>query len=138
MTNQPKIGFRWAAIPLMFQVARAFSGVDQQPGYRPVENIAALGEHGTTLESVRAPRFLMLRPAASNPPNDALDFRDELNLTQANVAAWQWEIWVSDQASQPSDAGWQKIGQITADQSIVSYGCDRQLHFAHPRVLKQQ
>lgn len=133
MTNQPKIGFRWAAIPLMFQVGRAFSGLDQQAGYRPVENIAALGEQG----AVRAPKFLMLRPAPSNPLNDAVDFRDELNLAKAKAAAWQWEIWVSEQASQPSDEGWQKIGQITADRSVVSYGCDRQLHFAHPRVAKK-
>ena len=136
MTNQPKIGFRWAAIPLMFQVGRAFSALDKQPGYRPVENIAALSAQGIAPEVVRAPKFLMLRPAATNPLNDAVDFRDELNLTKAKVAAWQWEIWVSDQVSQPSDEGWQKIGQITANQSIVSYGCDRQLHFAHPRVSK--
>lgn len=137
MTNQPKIGFRFAAIPLMFQVSRAFSGLDKQAGYRPVENIAALSAQGIAPEVVRAPKFLMLRPAATNPLNDAVDFRDELNLTKAKVAAWQWEIWVSDQVSQPSDEGWQKIGQITANQSIVSYGCDRQLHFAHPRVSKQ-
>ena len=137
MTNQPKIGFRWAALPLMFQVGRAFAGVDQQAGYRPVENIAALTAQGIALEVVRAPKFLMLRPAASNPLNDAVDFRDELNLTKANAAAWRWEIWVSDQASQPSDEGWQNIGSITADHSIVSYGCDRQLHFAHPRVAKE-
>lgn len=138
MTNQPKIGFRWAAIPLMFQVGRAFAGVDQQAGYRPVENIAALTAQGIAPEGVRAPKFLMLRPAASNPLNDAVDFRDELNLTKANAAAWRWEIWVSDQASQPSDEGWQNIGSITADRSVVSYGCDRQLHFAHPRVAKER
>lgn len=138
MTNQPKIGFRWAALPLMFQVGRAFAGVDQQAGYRPVENIAALTAQGIAPEVVRAPKFLMLRPAASNPLNDAVDFRDELNLTKANAAAWSWEIWVSDQASQPSDEGWQNIGSITADHSIVSYGCDRQLHFAHPLVAKER
>lgn len=138
MTNQPKIGFRWAAIPLMFQVGRAFAGVDQQAGYRPVENIAALTAQGIAPEGVRAPKFLMLRPAASNPLNDAVDFRDELSLSKAQASAWQWEIWVSDQASQPSDEGWQNIGSITADRSVVSYGCDRQLHFAHPRVADAQ
>lgn len=137
MTNKPKVGFRWAAIPLMFQVGRAFSGVDEQAGYRPVDNIAALGEQDAALQVVRAPKFLMLRPAASNPLNDAVDFRDELSLNKAKASVWQWDIWVSDQASQPSDEGWQKIGQITANQSIVSYGCDRQLHFAHPRVSQQ-
>lgn len=133
MTNQPKIGFRFAAIPLMFQVSRAFSGLDKQAGYRPVDNIAALGEP-VAGSAIRAPKFLMLRPSPNNPLNDAVDFRDELNLSKAHAPAWQWQIWVSDQASSPTDEGWQKIGQITANQSIVSYGCDRQLHFAHPRI----
>ncbi|MEC7119292.1 MAG: hypothetical protein VXW65_05240 [Pseudomonadota bacterium] len=134
MTNQPRLGFRWSAIPLMFQVGRAFAGLDRQAGYRPVTPIAALGEQG----QVRAPKFLMIRPAIDNPLNDAVDFRDELNLNKAQVRAWHWEIWVSDHASKPTDQGWQQIGQIVADQSIVSYGCDRQLHFAHPRIAEGQ
>ena len=93
--------------------------MDKQAGYRPVENIAALSAQGIAPEVVRAPKFLMLRPAATNPLNDAVDFRDELNLTKAKVAAWQWEIWVSDQVSQPSDEGWQKIGQITAVITVL-------------------
>jgi hypothetical protein len=26
------------------------------------------------------------------------------------------------------------LGRITADDATVSYGCDRQLHFAHPKI----
>jgi len=41
---------------------------------------------------------------------------------------------VSDTANKPEDAGWQHIGHIKADKTVVSYGCDRQLHFAHPKA----
>lgn len=134
MTNQPKIGFRWAALPMMFQVGRAFAGIDGDAGYRPVGNIAALGEKAQA--TIRAPRFLMIKPAASHPLSDAVDFRDELNLVQAQVPAWTFEIWVSDQAKHADEQGWQRIGLIRANRSVVSYGCDRQLHFAHPKVSK--
>lgn len=130
MTNKPSVGFRWATLPMMFQVARAFAGVDSKAGYRPVDNIAAQG--GATV--VRAPQFLMIRPSAHNPRNQQADFRDELNLTKNGVSGWDFDILVSDTVSQPEELGWQKIGVIHANDSIVSYGCDRRLHFAHPKV----
>lgn len=130
MTNDPALGFRWAAIPVAMKVATAFMGTDRQPQYRPVDNLAALGEAGP----VRAPRYLMIRPAASNPLNDAADFRDELNLNQQQVPAWDFDILASDRASKPEQPGWQRIGRIHLNESVVSYACDRQLHFGHAAI----
>lgn len=136
MSNQPELGFRWAALPIMFGVGRAFAGVDRQATYRPVYNVAALGHQGV----VRAPKFMLLRPAAINRLNNDIDFRDELSLNQRHAQPWGFEIWVSDQATQPDWHDlpkWQRLGDIQVDHSVVSYGCDRQLHFAHPTFAPQ-
>jgi hypothetical protein len=130
MTNQPQLGFRWAAIPVLLQVARAFSGLDDRAGYRPVTQIAALDEQGV----VRAPQWMMIKPVAGQRVSEAVDFRDELRVPQAQIDAWQYEIWVSDQASRPEQNGWQRLGHVRLEDSVVSFGCDRQLHFAHPRI----
>ncbi len=130
MTNQPKLGFRFAAIPVALQVARAFQGLDGNAGYRPVDTIAALGE----LDKVHAPKFLMIKPVAGQTKSEGVDFRQELQLPQPKIQTWRYEIWVSDQSHTPSDTGWQQLGRIIMTQSVVSFGCDRQLHFAHPKV----
>ncbi len=130
MTNKPRIGFRLAALPVAFKVASAFMGSDSQLNYRPVNNIAMLGEQG----AIHAPKYMMIRPAATNPQNNSVDFRDELNLAKQHVPAWDFDILVSDTADKPTDSGWQRVGNIHLDESIVSYGCDRQLHFGHPAV----
>lgn len=130
MTNQPKLGFRFAAIPVALQVARAFRGLDDNAGYRPVETIAALGEAG----KVHAPKFLMIKPVAGQPKSEGIDFRQELQLPQPKIQTWRYEIWVSDSTHNPSDRGWQQLGRIILTQSVVSFGCDRQLHFAHPKI----
>ena len=39
---------------------------------------------------------------------------------------WGDRIFTSDQ--------WQAIGLIHLNESMVSYGCDRRLHFAHPKM----
>lgn len=130
MTNQPKLGFRFAAIPVALQIARAFRGLDDQAGYRPVNSIAALGEQGV----VRAPKFLMMKPVAGQTKSEGVDFRQELQLPQPNIQTWLYEIWGSDQASRPEQQGWQRLGRIILTQSVVSFGCDRQLHFAHPKI----
>lgn len=130
MTNQPKLGFRFAAIPVALQVARAFRGLDDNAGYRPVDTIAALGESG----KIHAPKFLMLKPVAGQPKSEGIDFRQELQLPQPNIRTWLYEIWVSDQTHHATDTGWQQLGRIILTQSVVSFGCDRQLHFAHPKI----
>ena len=130
MTNQPKLGFRFAAIPIALQIARAFQGLDNNAGYRPVDTIAALGESG----QVRAPKFLMLKPMGGQIKSEGVDFRQELQLPQPKIRTWLYEIWVSDHTHNPSDTGWQQLGRIILTQSVVSFGCDRQLHFAHPKI----
>jgi len=46
------------------------------------------------------------------------------------------QIFVSDTSGNQDSKDWKAIGQISLTESKVSYGCDRQLHFAHPKIKK--
>lgn len=134
MTNEPKTGFRFGIIPLAFQVGRVFAKADDNPGYRPVENIAALGLKAG--ETVKAPRYLMVQALPKTAHNDSKDFRDELNIEKHHLPMLAMQIFVSDSSGDQDSKDWKMIGQIALTESKVSYGCDRQLHFAHPKIKK--
>lgn len=132
MTNEPKTGFRFGVIPLAFNVLRVFSSADDNAGFRPVSAIAELGlKNG---EIVKSPRYLMIAPSAKNHKNDEKDFRDELNIEKRHRAGLSYSILVSDTSGDQDSKDWQTIGELLLTESKVSYGCDRRLHFAHPRV----
>ncbi|MBK9184903.1 MAG: hypothetical protein IPM78_00855 [Moraxellaceae bacterium] len=135
MTNDPKTGFRFAVIPLAFYVGRVFNKADEQAGFRPVTAFAELGlKQG---EVAKAPRYLMVQGAPSNIRNEAVDFRDELNIEKNHGAKpLIFKILVSDSSGDQDSSDWQEIGNITFTESKVSYGCDRRLHFAHPKIRK--
>ena len=135
MTNEPQTGFRFAVIPLAFYVGRVFSKADEQAGFRPVNAFAELGlKQG---EVAKAPRYFMVQGADSNKRNDALDFRDELNIEKNHAGKpLLFNILVSDVSGKQDSADWQQIGTMTFSESKVSYGCDRRLHFAHPKIKK--
>lgn len=134
MTNEPKTGFRFAVIPLAFNVMRVFSKADGQPGFRPVTAIAEMGLKPG--ETAKAPRYLLVRASAKNHRNEDKDFRDELNVEKHHPAGLYFDILVSDTSGDQDDKSWQRIGEISLSESKVSYGCDRRLHFAHPRIGK--
>lgn len=136
MTTKPKFGVRLGVLRLGLKLGGLFSKADKNPGIRPISNIARLGLKKNTLAV--APAYMMLQHI--KPKNHQLlkgiDFRHEFALSAAEKnqkAARHFAIYVSDTASQPEDKGWQHIGFIQANETTVSYGCDRQLHFAHPK-----
>lgn len=132
MTNQPPVGFRFSALWLGFHVYSAFRSADKNPRYRPVTSIA---EHGLTASEIAvAPRYLMMQAATHMPRIDDRDFRDELNIEKNNMGSLVFDILTSDTSLAKNSKDWQKIGQIELSQSKVSYGCDRRLHFPHPRA----
>lgn len=135
MTNEPKTGFRFAVIPLAFRVGSVFNKADEQAGFRPVTAFAEMGlKQG---EVAKSPRYFMVRGANSNKRNEAIDFRDELNI-QKNHAGKPlvFKILVSNTSGDQDGSDWQEIGDLTFSESKVSYGCDRRLHFAHPKIRK--
>lgn len=137
MTNKPKVGFRFSVLSLGLKVGPIFSKADKDAGMRPVTGIAEMSV--TANANVVSPKYMMLSPVkpAGYQSSPGIDFRNEFALTPQETAkniTRDFEIYVSDTTNKPEDSGWQHIGYIKADKTAVSYGCDRQLHFAHPKV----
>ena len=135
MTNEPKTGFRFAVLPLAFYVGRIFNKADEQAGFRPVTAFAEMGlKQG---EMAKSPRYFMVQGAPSNKRIKAVDFRDELNIEKNHAAKpLIFKILVSDVSGDQDSKDWQEIGDLIFTESKVSYGCDRRLHFAHPKIRK--
>ncbi|MFN2310108.1 MAG: hypothetical protein ABR553_10325 [Gammaproteobacteria bacterium] len=132
MTNQPETGFRFSVIVLGLQIASAFSKADKDQGIRPLYPIAELGLAGGEL--AKSPQFMLLQASAATPRNDEVDFRDELNLEKSGSGDLMFDILVSDVSPSKTSGHWGRIGAIVLTKSVVSYGCDRRLHFAHPKM----
>ena len=146
MTNNPKVGFRFNVISLGLKIGPIFRKADKEATMRPVDGIAAMGINADNKANgnkgkagVVSPKYMMIAPV--KPVNyvitPGIDFRNEFALTpeeKAKGITRDFEVYVSDTANKPEDSGWQHIGHIKADKTAVSYGCDRQLHFAHPKA----
>ena len=131
MTNQPSLGFRFSVLYLAYRVAVAFSQADSHAGIRQLYPIAEMGL--ASGETPVTPKYMMLQANPATPRNDAVDFRDELNIEQNGGTPLVFDIRVSDTSANKSGGDWTTIGEITLTESAVSYGCDRELHFAHPK-----
>lgn len=132
MTNKPDIQLRWSILSVGFAAITTFARADKSPGFRPLYPIAELGL--LPGETARAPQFMKLQANATTLRNDQIDFREELNIEKNNSGNLLFDIMVSDVSAERSGSHWNKIGFIEFTRSKVSYGCDRQLHFSHPKL----
>lgn len=132
MTNKPATGFRFSVLYLGLVAASAFARADSNPGFRPLYPIAELGLAAG--DTATTPTYMMLRGSAENVRNDQIDFRDELNLELNGNEELRFDILVSDVSARQSSSSWQTIGEVVLNESVVSYGCDRMLHFPHPKM----
>ncbi len=132
MTNNPRLGFRLSVLGLAFKIFNIFKGIDSNPGYRPVYPISEAGL--MTGEKIVTPKYMMLETDKSVERNDDIDFRDEINLQKNHVQPITFNILVNDDSKKINSSAWTKVGQIQVDQSTISYGCDRRLHFQHPKM----
>lgn len=132
LTNEPPIGFNLSLLDMLFRLSKALSAADQSPLFRPLYEISEAGR--LPGEEVKTPHWIQIRPSSKNRTIDEADFRNELDITKYHPEGLDMEILVSDTTKDLGASGWSKIGQIHLTESIVSYGCDRQLHFHHPKV----
>jgi hypothetical protein len=132
MTNNPATGFRISVLGMALQIANIFKGVDTDPNFRPVYPISEKGL--VAGEKIRTPKFMMLETDKSSARNDDVDFRDELNIRKNHPNGIKFNILVNDTDKDQGAKEWKRIGTIQVQESAVSYGCDRQLHFAHPKM----
>lgn len=131
MTNEPDLGFTWS-LRLLKTISDALSKADDNPLFRPLYQIAELGLGSS--ENPKTPKWMMIKPSPEMGRSAESDFRKELdvrNYPQGLI----FNIFASDSTrDRKSEEGWRKIGRITLTESFVSYGCDRRLHFAHPKI----
>ena len=107
------------------KVNSAFKEADKNPSERQLYEIAELGEKG----AVKTPKWLRVK--AQNAINkNSKDFRDELKISGSKKLIFSIEV--ADK-KRDNKKVWQKIGTVTFDESVTSYGCDQQLHFHHPK-----
>lgn len=132
LTNSPSLGFRASVLSMALKIKKAFSKVDSNPMYRPLYPISEMGVAAG--EKIATPKYMMIETDKSNPRNDDTDFRDELSLKKNHANGLKFNILVNDETDDQGSAAWKKIGAIEAQESTVSYGCDRRLHFQHPKM----
>lgn len=134
MTNEPETGFNLWLLKLGAQIAAALSTADENPGFRPVKNIAQMGLSSGSV--VNHPRWIRLAAAKVMKKNNQRDFRSEvLQAVQENNNDLIFYVDASNTTKDRiNGAGWKRIGEIRVSQAIVSYGCDRRLHFSHPKL----
>lgn len=128
LTNNPELGLNLATAwmgPFGIGISSALTKADVNPLYRTVKNLASM--NGAS--EVHDPKFLKIRPSTQNIRNDESDFRREILRSFDETGFLKFDVLVAE-----DKAGvWTKVGEITADRATVSYGCDRRLHFGHPK-----
>ena len=133
VTNEPPTGIT-LSIPMIkfgMDIADALTLADHSPMFRPIRPIAKLAETG----SVRSPKWIRISAAPAQKMNDEADFRNEVMTAIAANNGLLLDIEVSETTKdRNATTGWTRIGHIDAKRGIVNYGCDRRLHFAHPKA----
>lgn len=141
LTNEPDLpGFPKSFDDVKFGgiiVATLLKGAtlagDPKLNFRPVWPISKAGLASN--EQVKTPHWIQIRGAQNMSRVNEADFRRELDLSRYPDHAIDLDILVSDTTKDtgPNSASkWTRLGRIHLVDSVVSYGCDRRLHFPHP------
>lgn len=132
LTNEPELGKNWSVLRAGLRIAGALRLADKNPGFRPLYPIAQ-----SSLKSgqvAKVPHWIKIEPAATVAKVDESDFRKELDVKN-HPEGLRMNVFVSDTTKDRTVAtGWTRLGSIDLKESFVSYGCDRQLHFPHPKL----
>jgi len=123
MSNKPDIGIDPIANFINRVIFRLF---DTRPGFRQLHPISTLGVPRG--EPVVTPDLMLLKVAEGTPKVDAVDFRDELRLSNYPNNTLVYTINVRDFG----DTEWKRIGTIELTEDAVSEGGDKRLHFWIP------
>lgn len=132
-TNEPEVGFDAWLIGFGLKIMKALTTADENPGFRPLKNVASLGL--APGEKAVHPKWLRLSAASATKKNNEVDFRAEVLRAVRENQTLEFVVDGSDTTSdRKATSGWSRLGRIEVREAVVSYGCDRRLHFAHPRL----
>lgn len=127
-TNQPQLGFS-LDLPLGAHVTKTFFAADSNPLFRPIDHL--FYEPGVQTHSKK---WISLVPQKTNPQNQIMDFRDEF-LDTLNEGSIVYDVVLNDQITKLFNIpSWKKFGEIHFTKAAVTYGCDKRLHFPHPKI----
>jgi hypothetical protein len=130
-TNEPELGFKFNLLAFGMKLGSALKKADESPMFRPLTKVAELNSPA----KVVTPHWIRLSADRHLKRNNEKDFRNEVLKALEDNKKLIYNIEVSDTTKDRSaNSGWKKIGEVTLDRAIVSYGCDRRLHFAHPKL----
>jgi hypothetical protein len=137
---------RGFGLPILLVESILFRLTDKQPTQRQLYQIAELGKLDD--EATRTPAFmrLMVDPAQTRIPGQALDFRDEIMAQiydRGDIAprrALIFHIEVTDEGSTHGPeffqrrrfGNWVRIGRLIFNEAVASYNGDFVIHFNHP------
>jgi hypothetical protein len=116
---------------ITFSLKFAKSDGKENPGFRPLYPVAQAGT--SPASDFKSPNWIKVNFTKDSVKMTEADFRKELNLEPGKSKTM--DISVGDNKSS-GQVQWRKIGKITLNESFISYGCDRRLHFAHPPELR--
>lgn len=123
------------AVPnfVLDQINAVFAKADINPNVRPLYPIARAGQaSGTPAVTPKWMRISVAPGVRSFSANDA-DFREELSAKNYPNGL-VFDISVSNTTKDVNDInGWQYLGRIRTSTMVTSFGCDRRLHFSHPK-----
>ncbi len=129
VTNEPETGFNLSLIRLGLKIANVLKLADQSPMFRPVTPIAKIGA-----TEVKSPKWMRVSSADGVIMNNESDFRREVLRAVDDNQVLKLKVEVSETTKdRKATEGWKHIGFIEIDHAKASYGCDRRLHFAHPK-----
>lgn len=132
-TNEPETGFKLSLIALGLRIAKALSFADSNPSFRPLTQVASANK-ADDVEVVQ-PRWIRLSASSKLRSNDEPDFRNEIIQALDDNKTLKYYIEVSDETKdREATEGWTRIGEINLDRAVITYSCDRRLHFAHPKL----
>jgi hypothetical protein len=137
LTNQPPIGFTLDPEEslLGIEIAKSLLTISEPNiGFRPVWQVSHAGLTNAEKASAKTPKWIQIRASSGQTKIDAVDFRDELVISKYPDKKIKLDILVSNVTKNAAElAKWSRLGRIELTESSVSYGCDRRLHFSHPR-----
>lgn len=133
LTNEPEAGFDLSLIGLGLKIGTIFSFADKSPGFRPLYPISETALNPN--EKVRTPKWFRITTQNPTVKNQEADFRNEIIQTINDNNEIVFNVEVSHRGNDRTDDSiWSKAGEIHIHQAVVSYGCDRRLHFPHPKM----
>lgn len=125
LTNEPKLSLNFSILNNFFyalEVSKVFSELDMNPTIRQLYEISQMDEKN---KKIKTPKYLKLT-LKTQTNHSTKDFREELTLKKSQYLLFN--ILVSENKKK-----WQQLGTIKLTTSICSFGCDKNLHFHHPK-----